>query len=169
MKQQICVHVVGWVPPPVRTLTWYERHDTNLILQPNHPEIPNTRSLGLPDPPRILVCTTILYYTLALEFGLHCMIRQPCADTHVIWVARHKVTRPQTILKFRPPSSLNYRTRNGSQSGPLYSITLWLESSQNNVMWNSKLLFSRSVNRSSSTWLLKIERVRCIYIYISFV
>jgi hypothetical protein len=51
---------------------------------------------------------------LALEFGLLCMVRQP---THVIWVARHKVTRPQTILKFRPPSSLDYRTRHGSQSG----------------------------------------------------
>jgi hypothetical protein len=37
-------------------------------------------------------------------------------DIHVIWVARHKVTRPQTNLKFRPPSSLDYRTRYGSQS-----------------------------------------------------
>jgi hypothetical protein len=53
---------------------------------------------------------------LALEFGLLRMVRQPSADTHVIWVARHKVTRPQTILKFRPPSSLDYRTRYGSQS-----------------------------------------------------
>jgi hypothetical protein len=53
---------------------------------------------------------------LALEFGLLCMVGQPSADTHVIWVARHKVTRPQTILKFRPPSSLDYRTRHGSQS-----------------------------------------------------
>jgi hypothetical protein len=35
------------------------------------------------------------------------MIRQPNADTHVIWVARHKVTRPQTILKFRPHNSLD--------------------------------------------------------------
>jgi hypothetical protein len=38
------------------------------------------------------------------------------ADVYVIWVAWHKVTRPQTILKFRPPSSLDYRTRHGSQS-----------------------------------------------------
>jgi hypothetical protein len=53
---------------------------------------------------------------LALEFCLLCMVRQPSADAHVIWVARHKVTRPQTILKFRPPSSLDYRTRHGSQS-----------------------------------------------------
>jgi hypothetical protein len=52
---------------------------------------------------------------LALEFGLLRMVRQPSADTHEIWVARHKVTRPQTILKFRPPSSLDYRTRHGSQ------------------------------------------------------
>jgi hypothetical protein len=51
-----------------------------------------------------------------MEFGLHCMIRQPSVDTHVIWVAKHKVTRPQTILKFRPPSSMDYRTRHGSQS-----------------------------------------------------
>jgi hypothetical protein len=28
----------------------------------------------------------------------------------------NKVSRPQTILKFRPPSSLDYRTRHGSQS-----------------------------------------------------
>jgi hypothetical protein len=53
---------------------------------------------------------------LALEFGLLCMVRQPSANTHVIWVARHKVTRPQTIFKFRPPSRLDYRTRHGSQS-----------------------------------------------------
>jgi hypothetical protein len=53
---------------------------------------------------------------LALEFGLLCMVRQPSTDTHVIWVAQHKVTRPQTILKFWPPSSLDYRTRHGSQS-----------------------------------------------------
>jgi hypothetical protein len=53
---------------------------------------------------------------LALEFGLLCMVRQPSADAHVIWIARHKVSRPQTILKFRPPSSLDYRTRHGSQS-----------------------------------------------------
>jgi hypothetical protein len=53
---------------------------------------------------------------LALEFGLLRMVRQPSADTHVIWVARHKVIRPQTILKFRPPSSLDYRTSHGSQS-----------------------------------------------------
>jgi hypothetical protein len=53
---------------------------------------------------------------LALEFGLLLMVRQPSADAHVISVARHKVTRPQTILKFRPPSSLDYRTRHGSQS-----------------------------------------------------
>jgi hypothetical protein len=53
---------------------------------------------------------------LALEFGLLRMVRQPSADTHVIWAVRHKVTRPQTILKFRPPSSLDYRTRHGSQS-----------------------------------------------------
>jgi hypothetical protein len=53
---------------------------------------------------------------LALEFGLLRMVGQPSADTHVIWVARHKVTRPQTIFKFRPPSSLDYRTRHGSQS-----------------------------------------------------
>jgi hypothetical protein len=30
---------------------------------------------------------------LPLEFGLHCMIRQPSADTHVIWVARHKPSK----------------------------------------------------------------------------
>jgi hypothetical protein len=30
---------------------------------------------------------------LDLEFGLLRMVRQPSADTHVIWVARHKVTR----------------------------------------------------------------------------
>jgi hypothetical protein len=62
---------------------------------------------------------------LALEFGLLRMVRQPSADTHVIWVARHKVTRPQTILKFRPPSSLDYRTRHGSQSTVLH--TLWCD------------------------------------------
>jgi hypothetical protein len=44
---------------------------------------------------------------LALEFGLLRMVRQPSADAHVIWVARHKVTWPQTILKFWPPSSLD--------------------------------------------------------------
>jgi hypothetical protein len=59
---------------------------------------------------------------LALEFGLLRMVRQPSADTHVIWVARHKVTRPQTILKFRRPSSLDYRTRHGSQS----LIAMWI-------------------------------------------
>jgi hypothetical protein len=53
---------------------------------------------------------------LALEFGLLRMVKQPIADTHVIWVAQHKVTQPQTILKFRPPSSLDYRTCHGSQS-----------------------------------------------------
>jgi hypothetical protein len=57
---------------------------------------------------------------LALEFGLLRMVRQPSADAHVIWVARHKVTWPQTILKFQPPSSLDYRTRHGSQSPGSY-------------------------------------------------
>jgi hypothetical protein len=37
---------------------------------------------------------------LALEFGLLRMVRQPSADAHVIRVAGHKVTQPQTILKF---------------------------------------------------------------------
>jgi hypothetical protein len=60
-------------------------------------------------------CLNILRL-LALEFGLLLMVRQPSADAHGILVARHKVTRPQTILKFRPPSSLDYRTRHGSQS-----------------------------------------------------
>jgi hypothetical protein len=50
------------------------------------------------------------------EFGLLRLVRQPSADTYMILVARHKVTRPQTILKFRPTSSLDYRTRDGSQS-----------------------------------------------------
>jgi hypothetical protein len=55
------------------------------------------------------------------------MVIQHRADTHVIWVARHKVTRPQTILKFRPPSSLDSRTRHGSESFDIgcSSTTFW--------------------------------------------
>jgi hypothetical protein len=58
---------------------------------------------------------------LALEFGLLRYVRQPSADAYVIWVVRHKVTRPQAILKFRPPSSLDYRIRHGSKS----LVCLW--------------------------------------------
>jgi hypothetical protein len=35
---------------------------------------------------------------------------------HVIWVVRNKVTRTHSILKFRPPSRLDYRTHHCSQS-----------------------------------------------------
>jgi hypothetical protein len=69
---------------------------------------------------------------LALEFGLLRMVRQPSADTHMIWVAWHKVTQPQTILKFRPPSSLDYRTRHGSLSW--VQCKHWIISSRCNVI-----------------------------------
>jgi hypothetical protein len=71
--------------------------------------------------------------SLDLEFGLLCMIRQPSsADTHVIWVARHKVNRqpnhPQ--IPTSRPSSLDYRTRHISQSGHLINITNLVQSAK---------------------------------------
>jgi hypothetical protein len=55
--------------------------------------------------------------TMWYKTGGQQLNRQPSVDTHVIWVARHKVTRP--ILKFRPPGSLDYRTRH---SHPIYLL-----------------------------------------------
>jgi hypothetical protein len=62
---------------------------------------------------------------LALEFGLLRMVRQPSAECgHSSDMSSptqsHPTARPQTILKFRPPSSLDYRTHHGSQSSCLY-------------------------------------------------
>jgi hypothetical protein len=56
---------------------------------------------------------------LALEFGLLRMVRQPTADAHVIWVARHKVTRPQTILKFQTV------IRGGSCNPSYWEVDIW--------------------------------------------
>jgi hypothetical protein len=85
---------------------------------------------------------------LALEFGLLRMVIQPSADAHVIWVALHKVTRPQTILKFRPPSSLDYRTRHGSQRMRIKSACLKrvlhckFSTSQETLWWDYFRIFS---------------------------
>jgi hypothetical protein len=93
---------------------------------------------------------------LALEFGLLRIVRQPSADTHVIWVARHKVTRPQTILKFRPPSSLDYRTRHGSQPKLMFFIgeLLWtaMQARWLKMGWVSMSQFSTLEDSQLSWW-----------------
>jgi hypothetical protein len=94
---------------------------------------------------------------LAFEFGLLRMVRQPSADAHVIWVARHKVTRPQIILKFRPPSSLDYRTRHGSQSRePLVHGHTW-------YIYHNEVHFTRKHwwrNRHSVELMIRVLWVR---------
>jgi hypothetical protein len=54
----------------------------------------------------------VFQHCLAIGFGIWSALYDQATQTQ----ARHKVTRPQTILKFQPPSSLDYRTCHGSQS-----------------------------------------------------
>jgi hypothetical protein len=50
---------------------------------------------------------------------------QPSADIKWSFKVRTGATRPQTILKCRLPSSLDYRTRHGSQSGGSCNPSYW--------------------------------------------
>jgi hypothetical protein len=59
------------------------------------------------------------------------------ADTHVILVAQHKVTRPQTILKFQPPSAV-----------------AWITAAHyKNAYLLFHILFHKTTVRCSDTWL----------------
>jgi hypothetical protein len=99
---------------------------------------------------------------LALEFGLLRMVRQPSADTHVIWVARHKVTRPQTILKFRPPSSLDYRTRHGSQSLKICDFVLIFGKKVKTICSPSLLKSDDHYNKTTTTTTTHIPSIYCV-------
>jgi hypothetical protein len=62
----------------------------------------------------------------------------------VIWVAWHKVTRPQNILKFRPPSSLDYRTRHGSQSTEIYCLQIYRNLQNFTEIHRQKIIIPKS-------------------------
>jgi hypothetical protein len=59
--------------------------------------------------------------------------RQPSADIKWSLQVRTGATRPQTILKCRLPSSLDYRTHHGSQSEKKTTRVHWLDEDPNNA------------------------------------